>query len=100
MPSLRRRHEVLVASLQPFFLEEAMHLAIPRTLFGAAVVAGLVVVPRADAEVKLLGTGVIPGTATDNTGLTRTLEDTSDPCILTNRTDRTGGLWTSPQRLA
>ena len=34
---------------------------------------------RADAEVKLLGTGVIPGTATDNTGLTRTLEDGVTP---------------------
>ena len=56
-----------------------MHSTVTRTLFGAAILAGLVAAPRADAEVKLLGTGVIPGTATDNTGLTRTLEDGVTP---------------------
>ncbi|HYN04314.1 MAG TPA: esterase-like activity of phytase family protein [Vicinamibacteria bacterium] len=56
-----------------------MNVAVTRSLLGVAVVAGFLAVPRAGAEVKLLGTGVIPGTATDNTGLTRTLEDGVTP---------------------
>jgi hypothetical protein len=56
-----------------------MHWTVSRTLFAAAVLAGLVAASRADAEVKLLGTGLIPGTATDNSGLTRILEDGVTP---------------------
>jgi hypothetical protein len=56
-----------------------MNVAVTRSLLGVAAVAGFLALPRADAEVKLLGTGVIPGTATDNTGLTRTLEDSVTP---------------------
>jgi len=47
---------------------------VARKRLGVVLVAGAMAVP-AHAETRLLGTGAIPGTATDNSGLTRLLED-------------------------
>jgi hypothetical protein len=56
-----------------------MSFALSRNTLGAALAALLVVPPLAHAEVKLVGTGVVPGTATDNSGLTGLLEDGVTP---------------------
>ncbi len=50
----------------------------PRPLLAAVALAALAARP-AEAAVKLIGTAAIPGTATDNSGLTNLLEDGVTP---------------------
>lgn len=56
-----------------------MSVYLSRRTLGAALAALLAAAGPARAGVQFLGTGAIPGTATDNSGLTGTLEDGVTP---------------------